>query len=526
MGDGLLVEFASAVDAVRCALDVQGAMAEWNANIRQDHRIAFRIGVNVGDIMVEGRDVFGDGVNIAARVQALADPGGLSLTDNAYRHIAGKVPLDISTMGEQKLKNIAEPVIVHKVRLDGPVASSKLPLPEKPSVAVLPFANLSGDPEQEYFADGMAEEIITALSRFGWLFVIARNSSFTYKGKNVDIRQVGHELGVRYVLEGSVRKGGDKIRFTAQLIEAASGAHIWADRFEGDLHDVFELQDRITGNVVAAIEPKLQWAEIARLKQKPAASLDAYDLYLRALQLENEFTEESLAEVRHCLGRALEHDPNYAPAMALAAYCCVLRSFQGWVKDFEAEITEALRLAGRAIELEPDDGNVLAMASFAIWLFTGDAPRTQDLMTRALSLNPNAPMVVTTAAWVNVIDHPERAITYAEQAERLNPRDPRAWLSYMVRGLGYLWAGRYRDAIFWAERALIQRRLATPLRTLVISYVQLGERDKAAEALQELLKIDPTLTLGNLHLRARAVQTREAAWKLLYESMREAGLPE
>jgi adenylate cyclase len=526
MGDGLLVEFASAVDAVRCAVDIQRAMAERNAGLADDRRLEFRIGVNVGDVIVDGRDVFGDGVNIAARVQTLAEPGGLSLTENAYRHVAGKIALDIDAMGEQRLKNIAQPIPVYKVRLDGPVATPKLALPDKPSIAVLPFENISGDPEQEYFADGMAEEIITALSRCAWLFVIARNSSFTYKGKNVDIRQVGRELGVRYVLEGSVRKGGDKIRFTAQLIEAASGAHIWADRFEGDLHDVFELQDRITGNVVAAIEPKLQLAEIARLKQKRAASLDAYDLYLRALQLENEFTEASLSEAIRCLERALQHDPNYAPAMALASYCHMVRSFQGWVKDFEAGATEALRLANRAIELEPDDGNILWMAAFAIWLFTGDATHAKELVERSLAVNPNAPMALTTAAWITCIDYPDQAIEFAERAQRLNPRDPRAWLVFIATGLGHLWAGRYREATLWAERALVLRRGATPFRILVISYIQLGERDKAVVALQELLKIDPTLTLSNLHLRARGLQTRERVWKLTYESLREAGLPE
>jgi tetratricopeptide (TPR) repeat protein len=310
------------------------------------------------------------------------------------------------------------------------------------------------------------------------------------------------------------------------LIEAASGAHIWADRFDGDLHDVFELQDRITGNVVAAIEPKLQSAEIARLKQKPAASLDAYDLYLRALQLENEFTEASMSEALRCLERAIAHDPNYAPAMALAAYCYTLRSFQGWVTDFGGESAEALRLINRAIELEPDDGNILWMAAFATWHLTGDAPRGKELIDRSLSINPNAPMTLNAAAWINCIDHPDEAIRFAEQAQRLNPRDPRAWLLFTVTGLAHMWSGRFREAILWAERALMLRQVAPPYRILVISYVQLGERDKAAAALRGLLKIDPTLTLSNLHLRVRAVQTRGAAWNLLYESMRAVGLPE
>jgi adenylate cyclase len=292
-GDGMLVEFASAVDAARCAIDVQRGMAVQNADVSQEVRLEFRIGVHVGDIIIDDNDIFGDGVNIAARLEGIAEPGGVCISDDAQRQVRGKLDVAFDDIGPQALKNIAEPMRVWRVRLGGaPVAAAAgnvaqsaqpLALPEKPSIAVLPFQNLSGDPEKEYFADGMVEDIITALSKVKWFFVIARNSSFTYKGKHVDIRQVGRELGVRYVLEGSIRKAGNRIRITGQLIEAATGSHVWADKLEGDLEDIFDLQDRITETVVAAIEPSLNFAEIRRSSSKPTDSLDAYDFYLRAL---------------------------------------------------------------------------------------------------------------------------------------------------------------------------------------------------------------------------------------------------
>src|ERR1700731_289762 len=291
-GDGALVEFASVVDAVRCADDVQRGVAEQNTDVPQDKRIEFRIGIHLGDIIIADDDIFGDGVNIAVRLEGIAEPGGICISDDAHRQVRGKVESTLEDMGAQTLKNIAEPMRAWRVRI-GPSSSpatktptetaQPLALPDKPSIAVLPFQNMSGDPEQEYFADGIVEDIITALSRFKSLFVIARNSSFTFKGKAVDIKKVGQELGVRYVLEGSIRKAGGRVRITGQLIDAASGAHLWADKFDGSLEDVFDLQDRITMSVVAAIAPKLDQAEIERSKRKPTTDLGAYDLYLRAL---------------------------------------------------------------------------------------------------------------------------------------------------------------------------------------------------------------------------------------------------
>ena len=287
-GDGLLVEFASVVDAVRCAVEVQQAMPERNTGIGADSRIELRIGINLGDVIVEGDDLYGDGVNIAARIEALADAGGVFVSNTVHDHVRDRLPFVFEDLGEQQVKNIARPVRVYRVRDAADAAtpstpsSPALPLPDKPSIAVLPFANMSGDPEQEYFADGMVEEIITALSRIRWLFVIARNSSFTYKGQAVDVKQVGRELGVRYVLEGSVRKGGNRVRITAQLIDALTGTHLWADRFDGLIEDVFELQDKIASSVAGVIEPTLQAAEMRRSAARPTSDLTAYDLYLRA----------------------------------------------------------------------------------------------------------------------------------------------------------------------------------------------------------------------------------------------------
>jgi adenylate cyclase len=326
-GDGLLIEFASVVAALRCAVDVQRAMQDKNASIPSAERIEFRIGIHQGDIVVEDGDIFGDGVNIAARLEGIADPGGICISARVQEDAAGRLDLDFQDIGEPELKNIARPVRVYRVRLERetaamPVAASpSLPLPEKPSIAVLPFQNMSGDPEQEYFADGMVEEIITALSRIRWLFVIARNSTFFYKGRSPDVKQIGRELGVRYVLEGSIRKGGGRVRITAQLIEAETNTHLWADRFDGSLEDVFDLQDKVAVSVAGVIEPTLVAAEITRATARPTKDLQAYDLYLKALPRLFQFSKEGLFEAAELFAQAITRDPQYGPALALASVC-------------------------------------------------------------------------------------------------------------------------------------------------------------------------------------------------------------
>jgi TolB-like protein/predicted Zn-dependent protease len=401
-----------------------------------------------------------------------------------------------------------------------------LTIPDGPSIAVLPFINMSGDPEQEYFTDGMADEIITALSRCHWLFVIARNSSFTYKGKAVDVRQVGRELGVRYVLEGSVRRGGNRLRFLGQLVDATSGAHIWADRFDGELTDVFDLQDRFTESVVGAIEPKLQSAEIERLKNKPAASLDAYDLVLRAQQLEHEFTAESLVAAIGCTERAQAIDPNYAHAMALAAHCQGWRLIQGWMVDVARETAQGARLAARAVELGMDDGNVLWLAAHAILYLAKDRPRARELVHRSLELNPNSAAAVSVAGVVETMSGDSmRALELLQRANRLSPRDPRAWHTFGAMALAHLTEGRFEESISFCKRVLLYNpRFGGSNRVLAASFALLGQLDEAAEVRERLRNIDPEFSLSALRVRLGFMHER--VWRQFADGLKLAGFRE
>jgi adenylate cyclase len=374
-----------------------------NADIPADQRIEFRVGINLGDVVAEGDDLLGDGVNFAARLEGISEPGGICVSEAAYRQVRDKLDVNFEDAGEQQLKNIARPVRTYRVKLDRTLAQAKpaLPLPDKPSIAVLPFQNMSGDPEQDYFADGIVDEIITALSRFRSLFVIARNSSFTYKGRPVDVKRVGRELGVRYVLEGGVRKAGNRVRIIGQLIDATTGAHIWADRFEGKLEDIFDLQDQVTENVVGAIAPKLEQAEIERAQRKPTDSLDAYDHYLHGLANLHQLTNrEAIDEALRLFQGAIELDPVFAPAHGSAAWCYSQRKTQGWVTDRMREIAEAARLARRAVELSKDDAVVLSSAGFTLALVVRDLDAAVAAVDRALVLNPNLAAAWYSSGWV------------------------------------------------------------------------------------------------------------------------------
>jgi TolB-like protein/class 3 adenylate cyclase len=373
-GDGFLAEFPSAVQAVRAAVRFQSAVGELQKNDAEDRRLLFRVGINIGDVIVEPHDIFGDGVNIAARLEGIAEPGGTCISSSAYDQVRGKVDIAFEDMGPQALKNIAEPIRVWRVKLGSntrsaaPTAgtSRALALPDKPSIDVLPFQNMSGDPEQEYFADGAVEDIITALSRFKALFVIARTSSFTYKGRAVDVKQVGRELGVRYVLEGSVRKAANRVRITGQLVDSATGAHLWAGRFDGGLDDIFYLQDQITESVVGAIAPAIEKAEIERAKRKPTESLDAYALYLRGLTKYYQFANrQANEEALRLFYRAIELDPDFASAYGRAASCYATDKANGWFSGTAYEIAEVSRLAHRAVELGEDDGMALTDSGWA-----------------------------------------------------------------------------------------------------------------------------------------------------------------
>src|SRR6202521_3802168 len=410
-GDGMLVEFASAVDAARCALEVQRGMAGQNADVPQEVRIEFRIGIHVGDIIIDDNDIFGDGVNIAARLEGIAEPGGVCISDDAQRQVRGKVDFAFEDMGPQNLKNIVEPMRAWRLRMNAsgsaaapiepPVESTQaLALPDKPSIAVLPFENMSGDPEQEYFADGMVEEIITALSRFKWLFVIARNSSFTFKGKAVDVKEVGRRLGVRYVLEGSVRKASGKVRVTGQLIDAVTGAHIWADRFERDLTDIFALQDEVTVAVVSAIQPKLFQTEIAMATRRRPENLTAYDFYLRAMQQFYLTTREGVAEAIRLAHRALELDPRFGLVAALAGNSHTRNVLFGYAADPQFDCKEAVRLARLALRIDDGDPDTLSRVAVISAGMVGDSEAEIEMADRAVALNPNSWRTWNNKGWV------------------------------------------------------------------------------------------------------------------------------
>jgi TolB-like protein len=530
-GDGLLVEFGSVVDALRCAVGVQQEMTGRNTGVPPDSRIELRIGINVGDIVVEDGDIFGDGVNVAARLEALAESGGICVAARVQEDVAGKLDLAFEDIGEQQLKNITRPVRAYRVIASAGSASAPanpiLALPNKPSIAVLPFANLSGDPEQEYFVDGVVEEIITAIARLPWLFVIARNSSFAYKGKSPDLRQVGRELGVRYVLERSLRKASNRVRITAQLIDTTNGAHIWADRFDGALDDIFELQDEIASRVAGAIEPKLRQSEIERASRKPTESLDAWDLYLRALALRYQYTEESMREAIALLQRVLAIDPSYAPAAALLGSCRLNQRAHGLGKISDAEVDEAVRLARRAIEAGGDDPGTLWTAAHNLSYFTGDHATAGNVVDRALALNPNSAhaWLVRGLVW-NMQSQPDRAIEALEHAIRLSPPDPLGARAFTIlTAAAHFHAGRYELAIEWADRTLAAQPDYRPaLRFKASSLAYLARIDEAHDCVRRVLELEPGLTITRVIASAPPFPPELLA--RYAEGLRKAGLPE
>jgi adenylate cyclase len=504
-GDGLLVEFASVVDALRCAAKVQTAMAENNAPIPLDRRIEFRIGINVGDIVVEDGDIFGDGVNVAARLEGLAEPGGICVSARVQEDAAGRLDLAFEDIGEQALKNIARPVRAYRVvtAAGSPFkwASSGLPLPDKPSIAVLPFANMSGDPEQEYFVDGMVEEIITALSRIRWLFVIARNSSFTYKDQAIDVKQVRRELGVRYVLEGSVRKGANRVRITAQLIDAVTGTHLWADRFDGSLDDVFELQDKVASSVAGIIEPALQAAETARSTDRATKDLTAYDLYLRGYAM-------ALSSARHIpkalrlVEEAIARDPRYGPALAWAALCCMRQLFDDRSEDRKADRLKGVDFARRALEVAGDDPGILANSALALAYFGEDIGAMMALVDRALALNPNfARGWYVSGVLRNWAGQTDIAIEHLEASLQLSPR-ARIGLSVLNIGYAHFLSRRFGEAVPKLLLA-IQEDPSDPrgYRFLAACYAHMGQLGEARDVVARLRAITPVVVPDASYLR-------------------------
>jgi TolB-like protein len=515
------------VDAVRCAVDVQRGMAERNSDIPPNDRIEFRIGINVGDIIEDNGDIFGDGVNVAARLEAIAEPGGICVSDDAYRQLRDKLDIVFDDAGEQNLKNIERPVRVFKVtdRVAAARQRPTLALPDKPSIAVLPFQNLSADPEQEYFADGVVEDITMALSLFRWLFVIARNSSFTYKGRAVDVKQIGRELGVRYVLEGSVRKAGNRIRIAGQLIDAETGAHLWADRFEGAFEDMFDLQDHVTSSVVGAIAPKLQHEEIKRARRKPTENLDAYDYYLRGLA-KARGSKDANSEALQLFYKAIELDPHLACAYGMAAWCYVRRKALGWMSERVQESAEAVRMARKAVHLGGDDPVALYMGGYALAFVAHEFDDAAAFMDRGLAVNPNLARAWMLSVWLRVWrGEPDLALEHSAHAMRLSPLDPSMYGMHGAMAYAHFLASRYDMASSCAEKAM--RDNPTFLLTICISAASnalAGRLEPAQKAMARALERNPGLRTSNL--RDLTPFRRAEDFTTLAKGLRKAGLPE
>jgi adenylate cyclase len=490
-GDGMLVEFASAVDAVRCAIEVLDGMAGQSAAGLPDTRIEFRIGIHVGDIIFDDNDIFGDGVNIAARLEGIAEPGGVCMSEDTYRQIRGKIEIVCDDLGPQNLKNIAEPVRVWRVQLGGrsattaqlnspPNQASALALPDKPSIAVLPFQNMSGDPEQEYFADGMVEDIITALSRFKSIFVIARNSSFTYKGRVTDIKQVGRELGVRYVLEGSVRKVGSRVRIVGQLIDAATGTHVWADRFDRDLVDIFSLQDEVAQKVVSAVEPNLRSAEIARKSAVPTENLAAYDLYLRAVAEAVSWSQDGFQNAELLLRKSIQLDAHYSDAWATLADVIGRQIVAGWKSQakFSAEMLDAALMS---VKLDPVNGEALGVAAWALPIVGGSLDQASDFAHRAIAVHPNSAIVRAHCGWALLYNAEfDAALESLETAKRMNPLDPRFHMINSGMAAAHFFQRHFDETVRLAEATLARTpKHPISLRYMTAALVHLGRLEEA-----------------------------------------------
>ena len=496
VGDGILVEFASVMDAVNCAVEIQRGMLQRNAEVDLEKRIEFRMGINFGELIVHGDDFWGDGVNIAARLETLAEPGGICVSGRVQEEVQSKLQIAFEDAGEQELKNIARPVRVYRIRYDGEAKSLlRLPLPDKPSIAVLPFQNLSGDPEQEYFADGMVEEIITALSRIRQFFVIARNSSFNYRGSAVDVKQVGRELGVRYILEGSIRKSARRVRVTAQLVDAVTGHHIWAERYDREFADIFALQDEITERIVATIEPQLYMAEYSRTKRKLPENLDAWECTMRALSYVNNRSIQDYSTAKELLKKAIAIDPTYAQAYALIAYIYALEVLYGWAPGASA-LQVAWDAAQKALLLDTDDPWVHLALGYVYQQNRRSEEAVQEY-EKALALNPNfalAHTYISTA--LCYLGQTEEALDHIATSERLSPRGLFQGVNNLLRAVAHFFAGRHREAVVFARKSVMESPgIVTGYRHLVVNCALIGEIDEARAALSTLKRLQPEISL-------------------------------
>ena len=524
-GDGFLVEFASVVDAVRCAAEAQLAMPEWDAGVGPDRRIELRIGINLGDVIVECDDLYGDGVNIAARIEALADAGGVFVSGAVHDHVRDRLPFGFEDLGEQQVKNIARPVRVYRVLLNqvtSALGNTLPPLPDKPSIAVLAFTNMSGDPEQEYFSDGIADDIITELSRSRSLFVIARNSSFTYKGRAIDIRQVARELGVRYVLEGSVRRSGGRVRVASQLIDAETGNHVWAERYDRAVEDVFAVQDEITTAVVTAIQPAVADAEFRRALRKPRESLNAWEAYSRGQWHEGQNTEVDNERAKEFFQRAIALDPTFA-----APYAALARAYSndgpGWgTRSFEDAAELSAGWARKAIAIDPEDADARAMVAMAA-MVSGNMYEAHDQVQLARANSPNSPTALAMEG--HVLLHTGRPVQ-ARQAMaaclRLDPRGPLSAAMLHRIAITYYYERDYDNSAEASLRCLARYPGAVATyRWLAAALGQLGRMEEARAALDKALELSPRLF--ELYTRRRPPWHRPEDFEHMLDGLRKAG---
>jgi adenylate cyclase len=528
-GDNLLAEFASVVDAVRCAVQIQEDLKSKNEELADNRKMEFRIGINTGDVIQEGDRIYGDGVNVAARLESLADAGGICISRSAYDQVNRKLNLQYDYLGEHQVKNIDEPVRAYKIATEPERKESvtkkkqSIPLQDKPSIAVLPFVNMSGDPEQEYFSDGVTEDIITALSKIRWFFVIARNSTFSYKGKSPDVRQVASDLGVRYVLEGSVRKAGNRVRISAQLIEGSTGNHVWAERYDHDLDDIFEVQDEITRTVIGAIEPELTKAEIRRAKMKRPENLDVWDLCQRGWWHRFQATKEDFAQAHQYFQRAIDIDPQFGSAYSGLTEVLSFELMFHFTDSPLRHCEKAIQMARKGIELDPE--NAMAYLALARAYIVTDRPQQAIIECEtALKINPHYAMAhFQMGTAIMYSGRPEHAIPYIEAAIRLSPND-----LYMGPFLGrlsqaYLTLRKYEKAVEFAREALRHKMVQWPVNAYMVSALgHLGNREEAQKALHELLQRKPDLKI--LHLNQGFVPIASDNIKEFIDGLRKAGL--
>jgi adenylate cyclase len=528
----MLVEFASVVDAVRCAVEIQRGMVARNSDVAEDKRIEFRVGINVGDIIIDGGDIFGDGVNVAARLEGLAQPGGICVSGRVQEDARGKLDIAFEDSGEQQLKNITWPVRVYRVRPGNAMIESRtrstLPLPDKPSIAVLPFQNMGGDPEQEYFADGMVEDITTALSRIRWLFVIARNSSFTYKGQAVDVKQVGRELGVRYVLEGSVRSAGRRVRIAAQLIDAETGVHVWAERYDRPLQDIFAIQDEITDTIAATMEPEIGAAERERARRKQPEHLGAWEHHQRGMWHLLRRNRDDFVAAQAFFRKAIELDPAFATPRAALALSCFFQITHGFTIDHAASLDELLAEASQAVALDPKDAlghTALGLAFMERRDYLASLAEHQI----ALGLNPNSSLAHWAFGYGLLrAERLQEALEQLDTALRLSPRDPGLWSYLTVKASALYQLQQYDEAVRFSREAARHSvaDLVWPFVHLAAALGQLGQTTEALAAVEELRKRRPGLTVSSVrswpHNRSRSERSLEH----ILEGLRLAGLPE